>query len=478
MVRSRRPSVSLTLLPMPSGPGVGPRGQQAYAALRQLVLSGRIAPGMRLPGTRALAASLGVARNTVLGALERLAAEELIECRRGSGCRVMTAPAETRRAPSIGPLRAERRDVSPRPRAFALGLPAVDEFPLDLWARLTRRHWRMATPALLGYGRPGGHRPLREAVAEYLRSTRAVRCTWEQVIIAPGARAALALVARALLHRRDQVWVEDPGYTPAARLLEYEGVRVAPVGVDSEGLMVEEGRLRHPRARAAYVTPSHQFPLGVTMTLARRRALLAWACSGDRWIIEDDYDSEFRHEGPPLAALQGLDTRGRVSYIGTFSKRLLPGIRVAYAVVPADTLETVLQIQATSDRQVGLLDQAVLAEALSEGHLARHARHMRSVYAGRRTALLEALHRDAADVLTVLAPEAGLHVVAWLGSGLAEAEAVRAARAAQLDVRGLGEFSRRRHRPALVLGYGAASEPLLREGVRTLARALRAARRR
>lgn len=364
-----------------------------------------------------------------------------------------------------------------RPRAFALGLPAVDDFPLDLWGRLTRRRWRTASPALLGYGSPGGYRPLREALAEHLRHTRAVTCTWEQVVIAPGVRSALAIAAQSVLHATEQVWMEDPGFTPAARLLASERLRVCPVSVDAEGLNVTEGRTRWPRARAAFVTPSHQFPLGLTMTLARRLQLLEWAAAGDRWIFEDDYDTEFRHDGPPLAALQSLDRHQRVLYIGTVSKLLLPAIRIAYVVVPPRTLDAALRSQTDSDRHASLIDQAVLCEAIADGHVARHLRRMRALYAERRAALLHALATDAADVVSVLAPEAGLHAVAWLAEGIRETDAVEAARAARLDVRGLRDYSHRRQPPALVLGYGAASSAQLVEATRRLASALRTARR-
>ena len=471
-----RSTHSLVVLPAVSmAPGAPRRGQQAYAALRTLVLSGRVPVGARLPATRTLASTLGVARNTVLAALDRLALDGLIECRRGSGCRVVaTVPASSGRA---GTTSAHVAPPATRPGAFTLGLPAVDDFPLDLWGRLTRRRWRIASPTLLGYGTPGGYRPLREALAQHLRHTRAVTCTWEQVVIAPGARSALAMAAQAVLHARDQVWTEDPGYTPAARLLSVEGLRVCPVDVDASGLDVAQGRTRWPRARAAYVTPSHQFPLGLTMTLPRRLQLLEWAAAGDRWVFEDDYDTEFRHDGPPLAALQGLDRHERVLYIGTFSKLLLPAIRIAYVVVPPRALEAVLRTQADSDRHASLLDQAVLADAMANGHVARHMRRMRASYAERRAALLHALETEARDLVTVLAPAAGLHVVAWLAKGIDEAQAVAAARAARLDVRGLRDFSRRRRPPALVLGYGAASVAQLPEATRRLAAVLRRVRR-
>ena len=466
----------VVLPPLSTAPGAPPRGQQAYAALRSLVLSGRVPVGARLPSTRALADALGVARNTVLEALDRLGLDGLVQCRRGSGCRVVATlpPATGRSGPATPPLHA----TGVRHRAFALGLPAIDDFPLDLWGRLTRRRWRTATPTLLGYGSPGGYRPLREALAQHLRQTRAVSCTWEQVVIAPGARSALALAARSVLRPRDEVWMEDPGYMPAAHLLTSEGLRIRPVAVNAHGLDVAHGRRRWPRARGAYVTPSHQFPLGLTMTLARRLQVLEWAAAADRWVFEDDYDTEFRHDGPPLASLQSLDRHERVFYIGTVSKRLLPAIRIAYVVVPPRALDGTLRAQADSDRHASLIDQAVLAEAMAEGHVARHARRMRALYAERRAALLDTLGTEAADVLTVLAPAAGLHVVAWLARGIGEDEAVQAARAARLEVYGLGAYSHRPQPPALLLGYGAAPASQLVDATHTLAAILRRIRKR
>ena len=467
-----------------------PRSQQVYLAVRTLVLSGRLAPGARLPSSRALAADFGVARNTVLAALERLGAEELVTSARGSGCYVAAssggllagpareaprgggrpeaASARGRSAPVVS--RAEGR---PRPLAFAVGLPALDEFPIDLWARLTRRRWRGAGRSLLGYGSNSGYRPLREAIAAHLRTTRAVRCGWEQVLITPGVRPALALASRVLMDVGDAVWVENPGYEAAARVFRSEGLRVVPVAVDAHGLDVARARKQAPGARAAYVTPSHQFPLGVTMSLSRRLDLLSWAGAGRRWVLEDDYDSEFRYVGPPVSSLQGLDVNDRVIYIGTFSKVLVPAIRLAYLVVPEPLVDAFGRWQALGDRHAPTVDQAVLADFFTEGHLARHLRRMRRLYSGRRDALVAALRGTLAGLMEVSEPEAGLHLVGWLPPGYDDRAAARAAARLGLDAKAIADYSLRPSpRPGLVLGYGAVDERLIREGVQRLSRAI------
>ena len=488
-----RPASSSIALPRLEGADAGmARSQQAYLAVRTLVLSGRLAPGARLPSSRVLAAAFGVARNTVLAAIERLCAEELVTSMRGSGCYVAAssvglqsgASGEARRAGgrpagasargrSAPPVR--RVDDRPGPRAFVVGVPALDQFPIDLWARLTRRRWRTAGRSLLGYGPPRGYRPLREAIAAHLRTTRAVRCGWEQVLITSGVRPALTLASRVLTDAGDAVWMENPGYEAAARVFRSEGLRVVPVAVDEYGLNVMRARAQAPDARAAYVTPSHQFPLGVTMSLARRLDLLAWARAGRRWVLEDDYDSEFRYAGPPVSSLQGLDLHDRVIYIGTFSKVLVPAIRLAYLVVPDSLVDAFGRWQMLGDRHAPTVDQAVLTDFFTEGHLVRHLHRMRRLYSGRRDALVAALRGTLKGLVEVVEPEAGLHLVAWLSPGHDDRAAAREAVGLGIDAKPIADYSLRRlPRPGLVLGYGAVDERLIREGVQRLARAVEA----
>jgi GntR family transcriptional regulator/MocR family aminotransferase len=263
-------------------------------------------------------------------------------------------------------------------------LPALDSFPFKVWSRLSARRWRRPSRELLDYGEPAGYRPLREAIAAYLGLARAVRCEPEQVIVTAGTQQGLNIASRVLLDPDDRVWVEDPGYIAARAALRAAGAGIVPVPIDGEGLDVAAGIKRAANARAVCVTPSHQFPLGVTMTLARRLALLEWAKSSGAWIFEDDYDSEYCYGGRPHAALHGLDRAGRVIYIGTFSKVLFPSLRLGYLVVPPDVSDAFASARAVVDRFSPLHDQAVLADSINEGHFARHVRRMRSLYAERQ----------------------------------------------------------------------------------------------
>ena len=379
-----------------------PLHRQLYEEIRTAVLCGRLSSGARLPSTRALAADLAVSRNTVAGAFDQLLAEGYIEGRLGADTFVVQAlpdellrvphgvPAPTR-DPAPAPVLSRRGQmlaataVSPAPRdgsacAFRPGIPVLDAFPRDLWARPSARLYRHSASGLLSYGDPTGYPPLRRAIAEYLRAARGIDCFPEQVIVTSGSQQALDLAARVLLDPGDTAWVEDPGYGGARGALTAAGVRCAPVPVDAEGLSVTQGEALAPQARMAYVSPSHQYPLGVTMSLPRRMALLSWARRRGAWIAEDDYDSEFRYAGRPLAALQGLDPAGRVIYIGTFSKVLFPALRLGYLVAPAGVVDAFAAARALTDRHPPGPSQAVVAEFLSAGHFARHIRRMRTLY--------------------------------------------------------------------------------------------------
>jgi GntR family transcriptional regulator/MocR family aminotransferase len=383
-----------------------PLYRQLYEGLRAAILSGRLKAGARLPATRALASDFGVSRNTVMNAYAQLLAEGYVEGEVGSGTYVSrTLPDELLHARShaiqVHQLTQEGRRLSqrgarlasmqvPTPRfpsgvkAFRPGIPALDAFPYELWARLMARRWRRPQRALLGYGDPAGYRPLREAIAAYLGEARAVRCRAEQVIVVAGSQQALDLTARMLLDEGEGAWIEDPGYLGARGALVGAGARLAPIPVDGEGLDVAAGEVSSPAARLVYVTPSHQYPFGVTMSLPRRLALLKWASQAGAWVIEDDYDSEYRYAGRPLAALQGLDSEGRVIYLGTFSKVLFPALRLGYMVVPPDLVDAFMAARALSDRHCPVLDQAALADFIGDGHFARHIRRMRALYAERQ----------------------------------------------------------------------------------------------
>jgi GntR family transcriptional regulator/MocR family aminotransferase len=474
---------------------IQPLHHQLYTKLRDAILSGRLAAGVRLPATRVLADELEVSRNTVLDAYDQLHAEGYLDGRTGSGSFVtaeLPVPAAPTRRTGPRPLTTATALLSPRgrqlvaapvtlsssgpPRAFKPGVPALDAFPVDAWARLMAHTWKDAhrQRALLGYADAFGHGPLRDAIAGYLRTSRAVRCDASQVVVTSGAQQALHLVAHLLLQPGERVWFEDPGYRGARTALQSAGMTIVPVTLDGEGLRVEEGLRRAPDARAAYVTPSHQYPLGVTMTLARRLELLAWARDRRTWIIEDDYDSEYRYAGRPLASLQGLDAADRVIYIGTFSKVLCPALRVGYMVVPKPLVEAFAVARGLADRHGATVDQVALARFIDEGGFARHVRRMRALYAERQEVLVAAAARELGGLIEVTARPAGLHLVGWLPDGVDDRRASELALAHGVDAPPLASYhvGGRSTRPGLSLGYAGVDAAAIRTGVRALAAAL------
>lgn len=431
----------------------------------------------------------------MLNAYEQLFAEGYVEGKVGSGTYVTcTLPGGRLQAATAsgvlpaalvghppsrrGALLAATLTAAPwardAPRAFQPSLPAVDAFPYRLWAKLVAHRWSQASYALLGYSHPSGYGPLREAIATYLRDARAVNCDAEQVIVVAGSQQALDLSARVLLDDGDATWIEDPGYPGARHALLSAGAHIVPVPVDEEGLDVAAGAARCARPRLIYVTPSYQFPLGVTMSLRRRLALLDFAGKCNAWVVEDDYNSEYRYAGRPLAALQGLDVEGRVIYVGTFSKVLLPSLRVGYVVVPRNLVSVFVAARAATDRQSPLVVQAVITDFITEGHFARHIQRMRTLYAKRQAILVRAAASELAGLIEVRPSEAGMHLLGWLPEGIDDLAASRQAASFGLEARPLSLYSIcRPQRGGLALGYTCVSELEIREGVRRLAAALR-----
>ena len=473
-----------------------PLYQQLYAEIRGAILAGRLPPGTRLPSSRALAASLEVARATVVCAFEQLVAEGYLESCSGSGTFVARdlpddllharPPAAPQRSDASTPglsrrgraLAATKVGASPpiqgAPRPFQYGAPDSAGLPLELWSRLAVRRFRSPAPELLAYGDPAGYRPLREAIATYLAAARGVRCRADQVIVVSGSQQGLDLAARLLLDPGDQAWMEDPGYLGARGALQAAGAELVPVPVDAEGLDVAAGARLAPRARLAYVTPSHQFPTGATMSLSRRLALLAWARSADAWVLEDDYDSEYRYAGRPLAALQGLDDAGRVIYIGTFSKVLFPSLRLGYLVVPPALAEAFAAARALADDHSPTVLQAIVADFMAEGHFVRHIRRARERYAERQAALVAAA-RPLAGRLDVAPAAAGMHLVGLLPPGADDRALAREASRYGVDTVPLSAYAiRPLPRGGLVLGYSAFTPSQLRDAVARLGPALRA----
>ena len=353
--------------------------------------------------------------------------------------------------------------------AFRTGVPALDRFPISTWSKLINRHSRHPPIELMAYGDSMGHLPFREAIAEYLSTVRSVRCDASQILVTTGSQQALQICAHTLLDVNDRVWMEEPGYPGALQAFHATGARLVSVPVDQEGMDVAEGIRLCRSARAVYITPSHQLPLGVTMSAARRMKLLNWATSNDAWIIEDDYDSEFRSGGHPISSLQGLDVGDRVIYVGTFSKVMFPALRLGYLVVPRDLVPAFYGARDAADNFSSTLYQAVMTDFIREGHFARHIRKMRALYTERRTALLQAIHGQLNDKLEVIGTEAGMHLVALLPPGVDDVALSIKAAENGVSARPLSPcYASPPARGGLILGYGGADVQEIIEGVRRL----------
>jgi GntR family transcriptional regulator/MocR family aminotransferase len=487
-----------TSLPLSlSAPSPGtPLYRWFYGELRFAILERRIAPGARLPATRDLAREYNLSRATVVTAFEQLKSEGYVEGRIGAGTYVsevlpedLLQVARTGTGRAAGPRRvrwssyARRlklfRGGEPRiTRAFRANQAALDAFPTTLWGQVSARRLRRASAQLLAGGEALGYRPLRQAVAEYLNGSRGVKCSADQVLIISGVQEALERTAHLLLDPGDPVWVEEPGYPGAAIVFRAVGAKVCPVPADAEGLDLELGRRRWPEAKLVYVTPAHQFPLGVTMSLRRRLALLEWARRSHTLIFEDDYDSEYRYSGRPIPALQGLDRAGVVIFAGTFNEVLFPALRLAYLVVPPASVDRFAAAQSVSMRHAPLLDQAVLCDFITEGHFARHIRRMRELYAERLAVFLESSRSRLSGLLEIPSVEAGLQTVGWLAPGIRADRAAEDAAQRDVEVIPIGRYaSRRFRRQGLLLGFAAVDARELRRGVEELARSLEACRR-
>ncbi|HEU5040350.1 MAG TPA: PLP-dependent aminotransferase family protein, partial [Gemmatimonadales bacterium] len=408
-----------------------PIHRQVYDGLRQAVLDGRLRPGQRVPSTRALAVELAVSRLPVLAAYDQLLHEGYLTGRVGSGTFVSDAlpddllaprPAGTAAVPRRVPGNADPDAGEGGLGPFRLSLPALDRFPHRRWSRLVARHARGLTPAHMGYGDPAGLPSLRAAIADHLRAARAVRCEAAQVLVVPGSQAALRVATAALLAPGDRVAVEEPGYPDARAALGSGGAELVSVPVDEEGMSVAALERLRGRVRAVHVTPSHQYPLGVSMSASRRLALLEWANRRGAWVLEDDYDSEYRYVSRPLGALQGMDSHQRVIYVGTFSKVLFPALRIGYLVVPRALRQRFVEAREAFDLFSPTLYQLALVDFLREGHFARHLRRMRPIYLRRRAALIDGVKRHCDGRLHVHNADAGLHITTFLAAGIDDLE--------------------------------------------------------
>ncbi|MBC7929502.1 MAG: PLP-dependent aminotransferase family protein [Rubrivivax sp.] len=474
-----------------------PLYRQLCEELRRSILTGRLQPGQRVPSTRALARTLGISRATTALSYEELISEGYLEAARGSGtfvCRLLpdallrAAPVEagkgyaSKAAPRLSAFGAGlTAAVQPKPPgakgviSFARHRPDYTRLPLRQWNRLLARHARSAPRAVFDdVYNPLGHRPLRESIARYLTRARAARCDPEQVIICAGSQQAIDLTSRVLVDRGDTVALEDPCYVGARQIFQAQGAKLLPVPVDDSGMVVAWLDCRAgSEAKLVYVTPSHQYPKGTLLSLPRRLELLAWAARNDAFIIEDDYDSEYRYCGRPVPALQGLDRGGRVIYAGTFSKVLFPALRIGYLIAPPSLVEVLGRAKMLADRQSPMLEQYVLADFIEEGHLERHVRRMRTLYGNRRRALVSALTKYFDGRVEVTGQSAGMHLLARLRTGLDDEEVVARARAANVEVMSAREFYlRAAPSDEFIFSFPTLSERQIAEGIRRLAKAL------
>lgn len=466
-----------------------PLHRQIYDAHRTAILNGSLRPGQRIPSTRVLASELGVSRFPVLNAYAQLFAEGYLESRVGAGTVVSSAlpdqfttstppagarVAATRSGPRSVAKRSSilRRENSPWHRgsgAFNVGEVAFDQFPLQIWSRLVARCCRKMDRMAFHYGDQMGSRILRETIARYLRTSRSLRCEADQIMIVSGSQQALELSARVLLDPYSRVWVEEPCYRLAREVFALAGCRIITVPIDHEGLDVAAGIQRSRKARAAFVTPSHQFPLGVTMSASRRLQLLDWAQSAGSWIIEDDYDSEYRYDSLPIASLQGLDNNARVIYIGTFSKVLFPSLRLGYLVIPLDLVDRFLVIRRAMDLGPPTFYQEVLADFIGEGHFERHIRRMRVLYHERRSVLVASIRKELGSKVEVLGSEAGMHLTITLKEKGSDVEIAQRAANQNLWIWPLSpSYLNEAAQQGFILGFGNTTPAEIPRAVRKL----------
>ncbi len=467
--------------------------RQLYDWFRAAIIAGQMRPGQRVPSTRNLAAELKISRIPVLNAYEQLLAEGYFETFVGAGtCVAGSIPDDTLTAHAgkerkglqqvvgkPGPRRMSHRgaalaETPAQPwfnisGAFRVSLPALDHFPIGVWSKLVSRHSRRPRRSIMAYGDAMGYLPFREAIADYLGAVRAVRCEASQILVTTGSQQALQLSAQVLLDPKDRVWMEEPGYLGARQAFQTAGAQLVPVPVDHDGMNAAEIIRRGGSARAVYVTPSHQYPMGMTMSATRRMLLLNWAARSGTWIIEDDYDSEYRFGVHPITSLQGLDTDARVIYVGTFSKVLFPALRLGYVVVPKDLVPAFSAARDAADIFSSTLYQAVLSDFIRDGHFARHIRRMRMLYMERRSALVNAIRAEMGDLLEVIGEEAGMHLVTLLPPGVSDMTVSKKAAQKGISVMPLSTCCMKpAARGGLILGYGGANAHQIHDGIRKL----------
>ncbi|MEM7426716.1 MAG: PLP-dependent aminotransferase family protein [Pseudomonadota bacterium] len=459
---------------------------QLYEQIRELILSGRLAPGDRLPSTRRFASELGLSRTTLVSAYDQLQSEGYLETRRGSGVFVARfSPEHLLLVSSGAPQKSAGSKFSQahhKARPFEIRATSPADFPAEDWARLLQKSWRSASGGLFRPDDVAGDPDLRGAVAEHLHAWRGIAVEADQVIVTSGSGEAVELLLSVLVEAGDRVWLENPGYLPMRRLVRGAGLEPVFLPVDDEGLSVAAGERRAPDARLAIATPPRQFPLGMTMSLPRRLALLNWARKNEAWILEDDYDSEFRYEGRPLAALMSMDETERVIYLGSFSKVMFKGLRLGYLVVPQPLRDACIGVLEKWGPQASTVAQPALADFMRSGQFASHIRRMRRLYARRRACILQALEAECAGLVTVEPANSGMHVVVSLASEalrtLGDAKAAAVLGEAGIVAEPLSGFhapddAEAPVRQGLLLGFSGFTEEKLAGAVAEMARHLR-----
>ncbi|EKT63051.1 PLP-dependent aminotransferase family protein [Providencia burhodogranariea] len=469
--------------------------ESVYHTIRNAILDGRLTAGIKLPSSRDLAEMMSISRNSVIAGFERLTDEGYLITKQGSGTYVSTTvPDELVRLISktyhieppqyselnlnpviarLTPLWENSRPNTDKQAMFNIGIGCIDQFPHDLWGRLLGRVWRKSKYEITHYNHSNGYPPLKKILVDYVRSTRGVNCHEEQIIIVNGTQQAINLAVNVLLKKGSSVWLDDPGYDSARAVLTASGVNIAPIPADDEGMDIAYAAEHYPDAKLIYTAPSHQFPLGTTLSLPRRLALLEWAQQNEAWIFEDDYNSEFRYLSKPIQALQGLDTHQRVIYAGTFSKMMYPGFRLGFLIVPKALIEPFTMMKYYSDSRSGYLEQAALAQFIQEGHYARHVRKIRKTCYLRQNALIEAINRYLPHIFQTEQTDSGIHAVCWIKSGYNQESILSACHNLGFGAQALSRYCiNNQNNNAILFGYAAHSEIEITNSIIALSQAL------
>lgn len=480
-----------------------PLFRQLYESIRTAILDGRLKPNARIPSSRTLVDQLGVSRTTVVTAIDLLISEGYLKTAVGSGTFVSKEIPNDRPFVNSAPTQVGKVErptpadpdsyfgISGKkfldfplaghyigtPKPFCPGEPALDDFPTNVWAKIVRRVWNTISPLKLSYGEAAGALPLRKSIAEYLRAHRGVRCETEQVMIVSGTQQAVDIVARISINPGDKVLFENPGYISAREVFTKQGAKIVPMDVDEHGAVTGQAIHENPDTRLIYVTPSHQYPLGVTLPIERRLELIQWAGETNGLILEDDYDSEYRYAQKPIPCMQGLDSSDRTIYVGSFSKVIFPGLGLGYAIVPPDMVEVFKNALRITSRPASQVDQLVLNEFIREGHFSRHIRRMRKTHAERREVFVEEVEKHLSGRLKILGSQAGLHCATILQTGQRDLEVAENLQRAGIISRPLSYYYMPEHEPAerlngLVFGFACATPAQIRKGIRTVSELL------